>query len=101
MNQFQAEHWEKRYKYITQCSKDHPFIRKLKGGQEKFEDPEELLKFLKYSKEAAYMWTDSEDLAIICDMYQVRIKVITMKGVTDKSPTVNLIYPDAKMSLLN
>ena len=58
MNKFQAKHWDKRYKYITQCSKDHPFVRKKKGGEVKFEDPEELRKFLDQSEEAAYMWTN-------------------------------------------
>ena len=40
------------------------------------------------------MWTDSEDLAIISDLYQVRIKIITTKGLSDKNPTVNHISPD-------
>ena len=43
------------------------------------------------------MWTDSEDLSIISDMYQVRIKVITSKRNDDKNPTVNWIYPEQKM----
>ena len=40
------------------------------------------------------MWTDSEDLAIVADMYQMKIKVITTKGSTDKNSTVNWINPD-------
>ena len=38
MNVFQAEHWVKRYQYITQCSKGHPFERKLRGGKVSFTD---------------------------------------------------------------
>ena len=94
MNCFQAKHWYTRYQYITQCSPKHPFVRQLKGEPISYEDPEELIKFLKTSEEAAYMWTDSEDLAIIADMYQMNIKVITTKGQSDKNPTVNLIVPD-------
>ena len=44
------------------------------------------------------MWSDSEDFAILADMYQIRIKVITTKGVMDERPTVNWIYPDKKMA---
>ena len=52
---------------------------------------------MKSSEEAAYMWSDSEDLSIIADLYQIKIKVITTKGKNDKNPTVNWIYPDQEM----
>ena len=97
LNKFMAEHWDKQYKYLTQCSPETPFIRKCKGRQIKFTDPTELTKFLKDSHDAAFMWTDSEDLKVLADMYQVRIKVITTKGLDDKSVTVNWIYPDESM----
>ena len=98
MNKFQAKHWNRRYRFITQCSKGHPFVRKLKGGEVKFTEPEKLKKFLENSKKAAYMWTDSEDLAIISDMFQLKIKIITTKGPSDKNPSVNWISPDEKMA---
>ena len=94
MNRRMAKHWYKRYQFITQCSEDHPFIRKLGGGEVRFTDPLELIKYLDTSEEAANMWTDSEDLSVISDMYQVKIKVITTAGEKDENPTVNLIYPD-------
>ena len=97
MNKFMATHWNNRYKFNTQCSKDHPFVRKLGAGQKSFTDPQKLLKYLMHSKKAAYMWTDSEDLAVISDMYQIRIKVITSKGRDDKNPYISWIYPDASM----
>ena len=31
MNIFFAEHWYDRYQYITQCSEENPFIRRLGG----------------------------------------------------------------------
>ena len=49
------------------------------------------------SEDAAFMWSDSEDLAVISDMFQLRIKIITSKGPLDKNPTVNWIYPDVNM----
>ena len=62
-----------------------------------YKDPEELIEFLRTSKKAAYMWSDSEDLSIIADMYQIRIKVITTKGSNDKNPTTTWIYPHAEL----
>ena len=98
MNKFQAEHWEKRYKNITPCSAQTPFVRKLKGGKTNFSDPVKLKRFLKHSRKAAYMWTDSEDLAVISDLYQVEIKIITTTGPSDKNPTVNYIHPSLEMA---
>ena len=97
MNLFQAEHWFRRYHEITPCSPEHPFERKLKGNKISFTDPEKLLKFLKFSKDAAFMWSDSEDLAVIADLFQIRIKIITTRGSEDQNPTENWIYPEEKM----
>ena len=100
MNIFLARHWYSKYQYLTQCSPKHPFVRKcpkLESGEVNYSDPKELVEFLKTSEEAAYMWTDSEDLAIVADMYQMKIKVVTTKGSTDKNPTVNWINPDAAL----
>ena len=98
MNNFIAEHWEKKYKYKTQCSKTSPFIRKIGGGGEVyFTDPDKLVEYLRTSEESVYMWSDSEDLAVISDMFQVKIKIITTKGATDENPTVNWIVPDEDM----
>ena len=44
------------------------------------------------------MWTDSEDLAIIADMYQIKIKIITVKRLEGRAPTVNWIYPDEQLA---
>ena len=98
MNMFMAKHWKRRYQYLTQCSKDDPFVRRLGEGEKKYTDPLELVKYLETSEEAASLWTDAEDLAVISDMYQVKIKVITTKGEADMNPTVNWILPDATMS---
>ena len=97
MNLFFAENWYKRYQNLTQCSPGHPFVRKVKGEVESFTDPEQLIKYLKESEDAIYMWSDCEDFAILSDMYQIRIKIITTKGIRDKNPTVTWIYPDKNM----
>jgi stress-induced morphogen len=97
MNIFMADHWEIKYKYITKCSSETPFVRRLNGRDEKYSDPVELLKFLRESEEAAYMWTDCEDLVVLADMYQINIKVITTKGYDDKNVTENWIFSDPKL----
>ena len=96
MNKFMAKHWIRKYKDLTQCSQGSPFVRKLGLKTVRFTDPEALLEFLK-TEEAAYLWTDSEDLAVISDMYQVEIKIVTSKGKHDKNPTENWIKPDPDM----
>ena len=97
MNLFMAKHWNLRYKFITQCSPGHPFRRRLRGDYVSFTDSKKLLRYLKNSENASFMWSDSEDLAIIADMYQLQIKVITTKGKDDQNPTINYITPELKM----
>ena len=62
MNLFMAKHWYKRYQNVTQCSPGHPFVRKIGDGKIEITEPKNLIKFLKSSNDAAYMWSDSEDL---------------------------------------
>ena len=75
-----------------------PFVRKSReGGEASFTDPAELIKYVKVSEAAAYMWCDSIDLTIIAEMYQIIIKIISTKRTMDKNPIVNRIYPDETM----
>ena len=88
----------KKYQFKTQCSENHPFERKVGGGGNVFfTDSKLLVNYLENSEEARYMWTDSEDLVVISDMYQVAIKIITTKGAYDDNPIVNWIKPDPEM----
>ena len=94
INAFFAKHFYKKYQYKTPCSVETPFRRKVGSKMVVFDDPEKLINWLKSSNEAIYMWSDSEDLVIIADMYQMCIKIITSRGENDEKPTVNWIYPD-------
>ena len=96
MNQHMVLYWKRRYENLTQCSPESPFERKIGKETVKFTDPEALLEFLQ-TDAAAYIWTDSEDLAVLSDMYQIMIKIITSKGKDDENPIVNWIYPDPDM----
>ena len=96
-NLFFAEHFYRKYQYKSQCSVDSPYKRTLKGTEVEFTDPEKLINFLKNDPNAINTWSDSEDLVVISDMYQMRIKIITTKGPTDSNPTVNWIHPDPSL----
>ena len=98
MNQFFVKHWRLKYKSLSPCSEDDPFERMTKYGPVRYTDPEELFKFLlSDDQKASYMWTDGEDLVVIADMYQVNIKIVTMKSTSDIKPTVNWVYADKSM----
>ena len=98
MNNFFAKLFYKKYQFLTPCSPESPFKRKVKNKNVQFTDPEKLIQFLRTSDDAMYMWTDSEDLAIIADMYQMRIMIITTKGEHDDNPVVSWIYPDETLA---
>ena len=98
MNAFFAKMFYKKYQFKTPCSPDSPFKRRVKNKIVEFTDPEELINFLKTSDDAMYMWSDSEDLTIIADMYQMRIKIITTKRAHDANPVVNWIHPDEDLA---
>ena len=98
MNIFFAKHFFDKYQFKTSCSPDSPFRRQIKNEIVEFTDPKQLIEFLKTSEEASYMWIDSEDLATIADMFQIRIKVVTTKGAKDENPTVNWILPDETLA---
>ena len=63
----------------------------------KFTDQDNFVKFLKESEEAAFMWTENEDLPILSDLYPIKIKVITTNEIDDKAVTENWIYPDPEL----
>ena len=98
INDFKLEHWDKKYKHKTQCSEESPFVRKIGSGKTiSFTNHQELFDYLKSAEDADYMWTECEDLIVVADMYQVNIKVITIRGEKDENPTVQWIYPDKDM----
>ena len=92
MNNFIADRWHYyqdkiSFPYIRKIGVTGDFIRFDIGEEEKF------CQFLR-TKRAAFLWTDSEDLQVMANMYQMQIKVITTKGPEDSQPTVNMIGPD-------
>ena len=66
----------------------------VKGEWVEFDEPEDYLKFISDAKKVTYFWTDYEELHVIANLYQINIKVITVKGNDDKNPKTNIIGPD-------
>lgn len=95
INNHIVEKWE-FYKHKI----SFPYTRQVgvKGHYVNFESGEEdkFLRFLE-TKAAAFLWCDSEDLQVMANIYQMKIKVITTKGHFDKTPTVNWIGPDSEL----
>ena len=101
MNDYIVQHKEYYKNKGYWCSEENPFERecpKMKKGKVHFINPEDLYKFLKYSKEGAYMWSDSEDLHVIANMYQMPIKVITFFTEKGRPPTENIIGLDPELA---
>ena len=93
MNEFFVKHWNRKYKTLCPCSSEEPFVRKTQNGEVSYTEPEELFKYLlSTDKGAEYMLSDSIDLVVIADMYQVNIKVITIKSWNDDKPSVTRLW---------
>ena len=99
MNKFMGKHFYTHYENKTQCTVESPFIRKLGSGKKViFADPEKLIDFLINDEQADTMWVDSEDLAVIADMFQINIKIITIRKKKHSKPVqVNWIYPEKSL----
>ena len=92
MNTHMADRWEF---YKNKVS--FPYIRQigLKGKKVNFAVGEEL-KFCDFlrTSESEFLWSDSEDLQLMANLYQMKIKIITTKGENDQNPSVNFIGLD-------
>ena len=90
MNRLFVEHWD-----YWKDKFSYPFIRNI--GLEKqirCENEQELLKFFLDSKEGAFMWRGHEDFAVIANAYQIKITIITVKGMQDRFPQIKIIEPN-------
>ena len=92
-------HWADRWSYY----KNHvsfPYVRKVgvKGDFVRFETGEEerFCEFLR-SPDSAYLWSDNLDLQLLCNVYQMQIKVITTKGIEDQHPNVTWLSPNPEL----
>ena len=71
-----------------------PYERQVgvKGKWVKFDQPDQYLEFLR-SKNSEILWSDSEELLAIANLYQIDIRIITTNGAEDPNPTMNTVGP--------
>ena len=84
---------------LSQPKIGFPYRRQngVKGEWETFNDSEEYLNFIADAKKSAYLWTDYEELHAVANLYQIKIKVITVKSNDDSNPRTNIIEPDPEL----
>ena len=81
------------------ASEKVPFERKIGGGQiVKFNSNISLFDWLKNSKDSVFMWSDSEDLLVLCNMFQFKICVLTTFSGPSRLPSKHWIHPDPDMA---
>ena len=81
------DYWADKFNY--------PFIRNIGcGKQVKFENEKEPLQFFPDSKDGAFMWRGHEDFAIVANAYQMKITIITIRGMQDQNPEKIIIEPN-------
>ena len=92
-----VQNWEFWEPFFT-----FPFVRQMGNGKStKCENKEELFDFLMNSSKGAYMWRGHEDFLVISNVFQVRIKLITMRNAEDENPSINVIEPKHDVSKTN
>ena len=74
---------------------DFPYERQVGVGGKTvlFSDPIDFLSFLQ-TQDADLLWTDSEEIQAICNMYQVPASVVKVTGGEDDRPTIFQVGPD-------
>ena len=64
-----------------------PFEREIVFlGRRVFDNENELFEFLTKSEAGAFMWRDHEDFAALSNIYQIKIKIVTVAVVTLQEP---------------
>ena len=76
-----------------------PYKRQVgvNGERVNFKTPEEYIKFLQENEKAEVLWTDSEDLLAMANLYQINVKVISIKSNDDTNPNVNHLGPSPEL----
>ena len=81
-----------------------PYKREIGlGGQHvEFETAQEYLDFLRRNPhDAKFLWSDTEELVAISNLYQIDINIIETKGINDQKPSMNTIKADAKLAIFS
>ena len=90
INKYIVSHWE-----YCKYQVSFPYERQVgvEGKFVKFNDPMEFQNFLQ-SPEADFLWTDSEEIQIMCNMYQMGATIVKMAENGKNPPTILHAGPD-------
>ena len=90
MNHLFIKHWD-----YWADKFNYPFIRNIGCGKQiRCANENELLKFFQDSEDGAFMWRGHEDFQIVANAYQVKITIITIRGMKDQNPETTIIEPN-------
>ena len=95
INTHMADRW---FSYSEKIA--FPYKRELgvNGQYVEFQTAQEYLEFLqKNPKDTKFLWSDTEELIAIFNLYQIDINIIETKGINDENPTLNTIKADVKL----
>ena len=86
------QYWETYYKKIF----SFPYKRQVgvSGQWVEFHEEKDLLEYLKSSPDVSHLWADSQELQAMANIYQIQIKVLSVKVSDQDTPTVLHIGPD-------
>ena len=73
-----------------------PYKRQVgvNGDWVHFVEAAEFIEFISTNDGSAFLWTDSEEILAIANLYQINIKVITLRTKEDLDPVTSFIVPD-------
>ena len=66
----------------------------MNGDWVHFVEAAEFIEFISTNDGSAFLWTDSEEILAIANLYQINIKVITLRTKEDLDPVTSFIVPD-------
>ena len=94
MNDHITKYWSH---YQTKI--DFPYEREVGNAGDKvyFEAENGLLDFISNDERATYLWSDYEELHAISNLYQIKIKVISLAS-PDSIPVVSMIGPEPELA---
>ena len=90
MNKHMVLHWE-----YYKNKMEFPYERQVgvSGKTAKFTDPQEFQDFLQ-TPSADYLWTDSEEIQSMCNMFQMTTRIVSVSDNNNDSPTIHQVGPD-------
>ena len=96
LNTHFVENWHYWKTFFT-----FPFEREIGfQGKRTFKNETELFNFFNNSEAGGFMWRDHEDFAAISNIYQIKIRIVTVLNVMDTEPVITIQEPDPEFDIV-